>query len=145
MKKIISTMFVFVLSLSLAGAVMAASAKPPASICFTSPEHPEKVFALVIKATGSITMSGGSVKFYSIQGFYYDPDNDMAAVAGSGYMDGTVFHFSLHATYTWHYAAGSIQIDATWDVVANTGTMYSFWNSNNHQSWTLTKVSCNAL
>ncbi len=142
MKKILLTILVFVLSLSLAGIAIAASPKPPASICFNIAEN-QNEFSFLIKPMGNIKMSGGPAKFYSIQGVFFDPANDgPAAVSGSGFMDGDVFRFSLNTTYRFQNLAGFGQIDGYWDVVAKTGSMYTYWNSTVRFIWTLVQVSC---
>ena len=142
MKKIISTMLVFVFSLSLAGVAIAASPKPPANICFTTVESPNVELSLLIKPMGNIKMSGGPEKFYSIQGLYYDPTEGPAAVIGSGYMDGSVFHFSLNGIYTWQGLAGYFQADGYWNVDTKAGPIYTFWDSTTHVTWSLVEVSC---
>ncbi len=141
MKRILLTILVFVVSLSLTGVAIAASPKPPATICFNTTESTSQ-FSLLIKPMGNIKMSGGPEKFYSIQGLYFDATNGPAALSGSGYMDGSVFHFSLNATYTFEGTAGFFQADGYWDVDAKTGPIYSLWNNTVHYSWTLVQVSC---
>ena len=141
MKKILLITLVFVVSLSLAGVSMAAAPKPPATICFNTMES-QSEFSLLIKPMGNIKMSDGTEQFYSIQGVYYDPTNGAAAVSGSGYMDGSVFHFSLNATYTWQGTAGSFQADGYWNVETKTGPIYSVWNSTVHFTWSLVQVYC---
>ncbi len=142
MKKILSTMLVFIVSLSLAGVAIAGSPKPPANICFNTVENQNVEFSLLIKPMGTIKMSGGPEKIYSVQGLYYDPTSGTGTVVGSGYMDGSVFRFSLNAVYTWQGLAGYFQADGYWNVDTKAGPIYTFWDSTTHVTWSLVEVSC---
>ncbi len=145
MKKIIPALLVFVVSLSLAGVAIAASPKPPATICFSTVENQfGSQFFLLIKPMGNIKMPGGPMKFYSIQGMYIDSINATGgvAVSGSGYMDGSFFRFSINVTYTWQGNAGFLQADGYWDVDTKTGPVYTYWHNTNRYNWTLAEVSC---
>jgi hypothetical protein len=143
MNKILSIIVVFVVSLSLAGVAAALPPRAPTTICFSTVENEfGSEFSLLIKPMGNIKMSGGPVKFYSIQGVYFDPTNGAAAVSGSGYMDGSVFHFSLNGTYTFEDKAGFIQADGYWDVATKSGPIYTYWNSTIRFNWSLVEVSC---
>lgn len=145
MKKILLTILIFVASFSLAGAAIAASPKPPATICFSTMENQfGSVFFLLIKPMGNIKLPAGPLKFYSIQGMYIDSINATggAAVSGSGYMDGPVFRFSLNVTYTWQGDAGFFQADGNWYVNEKTGPIHTYWHNATRHSWSLVQVSC---
>ncbi len=145
MKKILLITLVLVVTFSLAGMAMARSPKAPkvpANICFTALEKPIEEFSLLIKPMGTIKLSDGPKKLYSIQGLYYSIDNGPGTVSGSGYMDGAVFHFSLYGTYTWQGLCGSYQADGYWNVSTEERTMYSVWNNSVNFTWTLVEVAC---
>ncbi len=143
MKKILLITLVFVFSLSLAGmaAARAKAYKPPATICFNIMEG-DSEFSLLIKPMGNIKMSDGPVKIYSVQGLYYDSTNGPGTVIGSGYMDGSIFRFSVNGVYTWQGLAGFFQGDGYWNVDTKTGPMYPFFDAKTHGTWSLVEVPC---
>jgi len=95
MKKIVSTMLVSVVSLTLAGLAMAAAPKPPASICLDLGVG--AVYCLAMKSSSAVKMSDGTQKFYNIQGAIVS--GATWPIVGSGYIEGTVFHFSVNGAY----------------------------------------------
>ena len=138
MKKILSTMLVFVVSLSLAGVAIAASPKPPASFCINA--GPGGIWALVTKAGTNMKMEDGTEKFYSVQGAYIS--SATMPLVGSGYMEGNVFHFVYNSTYNISGTPYFIQMEAFWDVVTKTGTMYGYYSATGNHSTSLSQVDC---
>ena len=123
MKKLLFVILVFILSFSSVGVAMAAS-KPPPKICLN---WSTTLFTTVLSIKpfgGNITItSGEKIKFYAIHGELTNGSDFSAPVAGSGHMDGDVFHFSLTGSTLW--IDGNIwtfQFEGFWDVVNDTGT-----------------------
>ncbi len=142
MKKIVSTMLVFVVSLSLVGMAMAAGPKPPASICLDT--GASVIMILGVKPSAAIKMQDGAQKFYSIQGALISlpiPQIFCAAV-GSGYMDGDIFHFTLTSTWNNSGTANWMQGEGYWNVTAQTGTMYAYFTVTGNWTFTLTPAPC---
>jgi hypothetical protein len=138
MKKIVLTMLVFVVSLSLAGVAMAAAPKPPANICLNAGAG--GVYALVVKPSSTIKFLDGTQKFYSIQGAIIASVN--MPVVGAGYMEANVFHFTFNATYDLSGTPYFVQVEGFWDVVALTGTAYQYISATGNHTDSLTKVDC---
>jgi len=144
MIKIFSIMLVSVVFLSLAGVAIAASPKPPASICFKAmQDQAAYYYALLIKPMGTIRIFDGPKKIYSVQGDYSNEvSGSTSAVSGSGHMDGSIFHFSLNGPYTWEETPAFFNADAYWDVDAKTGTIYSVYSNTVRYKWTLEQLPC---
>jgi hypothetical protein len=141
MKKILSTVLVFVVSLSLAGVAMAAAPKPPAKICLNAGGG--GIFALVVKPSSNIKMLDGTQKFYSIQGAIIAPGNNPTMpLVGSGYMEGNVFHFTFNSTYDSLNTAYFVQAEGFWDVIALGGTTYMYISASGNFTSPLSQVSC---
>ncbi|MGZ3880231.1 MAG: hypothetical protein ACXVBF_02780 [Flavisolibacter sp.] len=147
MKKIVLTMLVFVVSLSLTGVAMAAAPKPPASFCLdtaTGGVGTMGVLALVVKPSSTIKFLDGTQKFYSIQGALIDP-SIYGPLVGSGYMEGNIFHFTFSTTYFYSGYTDFWQMEGFWDVIAHTGTLYgyqSFGGASFSYTFSLTQVPC---
>ena len=139
MRNILSTILVFILSLSLVGVAMAAAAKPPASFCFT-PGY-GFIYALVVKPSSNIKMSDGTEKFYKIQGGFIGGGFN-TPVAGSGYIEGNIFHFTVDSTYTDSGTARYIKGEGFWDPIAKTGTMYAYFSVSGNWIFPLTEETC---
>ncbi len=141
MKKILSTILVFVVSLSLVGAAMAAAPKPPKSICLNT-LGTTAVYVLYMKPGGNIKMSDETEKFYSIYGAIIALPTLNMPLVGSGYVEGNVFHFTFNSTYHFLVTPYYVQAEGFWDVIANTGTMYAYISATGNWAWTLQAVPC---
>jgi hypothetical protein len=139
MKRILSTVLVFVVSLSLAGVAMAAAPKPPTSICLYTGGG-GGVYALVVKPSSNIKMFDGTQKFYSIQGAIIASVN--MPVHGSGYMEGNVFHFTFNSTYNISGTPYFVQVEGFWDVIAKGGSAYAYISASGNWSYSLSQVDC---
>jgi len=141
MKKILSTILVFVVSLSLAGVAMAAAPKPPASLCLNAGAG--GVYALALKPGKNIKMLDETEKFYSINGAII-----VAGIAlymplvGSGYVEGNVFHFTFNSTYNLSGTPYYVQAEGFWDIIAMTGSAYVYISATGNHSYSLSQVSC---
>ena len=118
MKKLISIMLVFVVSLALAGVAMAAKPAPAAVSCWDWSNGFKTV--LSIKPwSGDIAISGGKIKFYAIHGEVL-VGSYSAPVSGTGHMQDNIFHFSFSGTLSsgriWTY-----EFVGFWDVVDKIG------------------------
>ena len=118
MKKLISIMLVFVVSLALAGVAMAAKPAPAAVSCWDWSNGFKTV--LSIKPwSGDIAISGGKIKFYAIHG-EVSVGSYSAPVSGTGHMQDNIFHFSFSGTLSsgriWTY-----EFVGFWDVVDKIG------------------------
>ncbi len=142
MKRILSTVLVFVVSLSLAGVAMALPPRVPATICLNAATG-GGVYALLIKPSGNIRMLDGPEKFYSIQGAIVVPGLFMP-LSGSGYMveGGPVFHFSFNSTYNISGTPYFVQAEGFWDVVAKAGAAYTYISATGNHTYSLSAVSC---
>ncbi len=142
MKKIVSTMLVFVVSLSLVGVATAAALKPPASICLSA--GGVGVYVLGVKPSSAIKMSDGTQKFYGIRGAIIAPGGDPTMpIVGAGYMVANVFHFSFNGTYDTSGAAEWVQAEGFWDVVSLTGTVHQYISAGpSNITNALSQVSC---
>ncbi len=140
MKRILLTILVSVLSLSLAGVATAAPPKPPKSLCINTCCSGGGVFALVVKPSASIKMLNGTQKFYSIQGANIADIN--MPVVGAGYMEGNTFHFTLNSTYNSSGTPYFIQEEGFWDVISKTGTMYAHFSAGANYTYSLSEASC---
>ena len=120
MKKLISIMLVFVVSLSLAGVAMAAKPAPAAVSCWDWSNGFKTV--LSIKSwSGNIAISGGTIKFYAIHGEVSDGSSYSAPVSGTGHMVGNIFHFSLTGTSMKEGRVWTYELSGFWDVVNQNG------------------------
>ncbi len=138
MKKIISMILVFIVSLSLVGVATAAALKPPASVCLNAAGG--GIYALVVKPSSAVKMLDGTQKFYSIQGAIIVGFN--MPLVGSGYMAGNTFHFSFTSTYNNAGTPVYIQAEGFYDVVAKTGTEYIHYSNSGDFVNPLTPVPC---
>jgi len=141
MRKILLMILVFVVSLSLSGVATAAALKPPANICLDTGAG--LIYSLVVKPGSAIKMQDGTQKFYSIQGALLTPSAALfGAAVGSGYMEGSVFHFTLTGTWNLSGTAHWMQGEGYWDVVSHTGTMYAYFTTSGNWTFTLSQVPC---
>jgi len=141
MKKIVSAMLVFVVSLSLGGLAMAAASKPPASFCLNAGSL--GVYVLVVKPSSSIKMSDGVQKFYSLQGAIIAIGNHPTMpLIGSGYMAGNVFHFTFNSTYDNSGIPAWVQAEGFWDVITHTGTVHQYVSIGSNITSALSQVLC---
>lgn len=122
MKKLISTMLVFVVSFSLAGVAMAGPAVKPAPVsCWDWSPRGFKTVLSIKPWSGNIAISGGTIKFYAIHGEVSDGSYS-APVSGTGHMEGNIFHFSLTGTSLWSGRVWTYEFEGFWDAVNKTGT-----------------------
>ncbi len=138
MKRMLSTMLVFVFSLFLVGTAMAAAPKPPASLCLNAGGG--GIWVLVVKPSSSIKMEDGAQKFYGIQGGIIGSVS--MPLVGSGYMEGGVFHFTFNSTYNSSGTPYFIQAGGFWDVTALTGSLYAYYSFSGNHSGPLSQLPC---
>jgi hypothetical protein len=139
MKKILLTILVFVVSLSLAGVAMATAPKPPASICL---QASSSFYVFAVKPVGNLKMLDETEKFYSIRGAIIATPTLNMPLVGSGYVEGNVFHFTFNSTYNLSGTPYYVQAEGFWDVIAQTGTMYAYISLSGNWTWALSAVPC---
>jgi hypothetical protein len=98
MKRWLMVLMAAVLSLCVVGSALAAGV--PKTLCYSFNGGAEQSL-LLIKSAGSIKTAGGTIKYYSISGTHFNHKGSGGTlrsfpVTGSGYLLGTLFHF----TYT---------------------------------------------
>jgi hypothetical protein len=144
MNKILSIIVVFVVSLSLAGVAVALPPRAPTTICLQT-VNTATVYVLVMKPGTNVRLSDGVMKFYDIQGAIITspgPSGINMPLAGSGYVEGNVFHFTFDSTYHIDNTPYFVQAEGLWDVVAKEGTMYAYISISGNFAWSLQQVSC---
>jgi hypothetical protein len=140
MKKILPTILVFVVSLSLAGVAMAIAPNPPRNICLYAGSG--GVYAFLVKPMGNINFFDGMQKFYSIQGAIIAAVN--MPIVGSGYVEGNVFHFVFNSTYNISGTPYFVRAEGFWDLVALTGSAYVYDSATGNWINSLSEISCTA-
>jgi hypothetical protein len=136
------------LSLFWAVAVQGAAPAPPSSICLQWGDL-DDVSSFTTKVAGKQAVGGGTVKFYTVEGRHVIPGKVTVPLAGSGYMDGTIFHFSFAGAAKFETANGlqtySLWAQGTWDVTAKTGTIQFHWSIPTDGEKDLVAVDCTTV
>jgi hypothetical protein len=104
MKRWLMVLMAVVLSLCLVGPALAVGV--PKTLCYSFSGGSE-LSMLLIKSTGNIKTGGGTIKYYSISGTHFNHRGSGSAlvsfpVTGSGYLLGTVFHFTYTGMDSFH-------------------------------------------
>ena len=143
LKKLISIMLVFVVSLSLAGAAMPAHAKslsPPATLCLGT--DVTFVFVLSIKPGANIRMLDGVQSFYSIQGALIDMGYGFPLV-GAGYTtDGNKFYFTLNSAFSLDGEFYSFQAEGRWNIGSKRGMILYHTPDMGNEIFLMEQVPC---
>jgi hypothetical protein len=153
MKKIPFVFLVAVLSLSFVGTSMAAGFKVPKNMCLRlAGPGLQPVITIAISKGGTVQITANEkVAFNSFQGVILDDNiTGPIPIQGSGYVKGSVFHFTFTGTYlfndirTWTIAA-----EGQWDLASGTGEAavirLSGAGDAYESSWPLEEVACDTL
>ena len=153
MKKILFAFLVAVFSFSLAGASMAAGIKVPKSMCLrVEGPLPQPVITIATSKGGSVKIAANeTVAFSSFQGVLLDPNSAAPIpIQGSGYVKGSVFHFTFTGTYRFNdIRTWTIAGEGLWDLASGTGgvdvTNLSGTGDAYESKWPLYQVACGTL
>jgi len=149
MKKILLTILILVLSLSLTWVAMvrAKGLSPPASFCAKSGST---VYVFTVKPGANVQMRDGVMKFYTVQGAIIADPTINVPLSGSGYMTGNLFRFSYHTTF---YVSNPVEsnivyfspVEVFWDVTANEGSFYVYNYPGGTTVFPLEEVPCASI
>ena len=122
MKKLASVVITLAVAVMAAGLAVAGP-KAPKALCLhlSAPAMPDHIILSIQPVGGSIRLSEGTIKFYSIHGEYCT-DSYSIPLTGTGHLNGNVFHFDLRGTdrgAAWQEAI----FNATYDVTTDTSVV----------------------